>query len=293
VFMGNALIGLREGLEASILILVIIAYLSGRGRRPEIRLVWIGVVAALAVSVGAGAVFAATEARLDERGGEIFEVATSAIAVAFITSMIFWMRHSSQQVRSEVEGRLSKALLIGPFAVLSVAFIAVTREGLEAALFVLVLSHGGGAVGSVTGLLTGVLVAVLLAWAMHIGLVHVDLAKFLNVSGVLLTVIAAGILASTVTGLQHIGVLPGVHAVAFDATAILPDESWRGHFLEGIFGVSGHPTWLALVAWATYLLAVLALFVWMAARVSGVRGAELRETVEAEQPGTTPVAGNR
>lgn len=293
MFMGNALIGLREGLEASIIILVIIAYLTGRGRRSEIRLVWTGVVAALAVSVGAGVVFAATAARLDGRGEEIFEVATSAIAVAFITSMIFWMRHSSQQVRSEVEGRMSKALRIGPLAVLSVAFIAVAREGLEAALFVLVLSDGGGAVESVSGLLAGVAVAVLLAWAMHIGLVRVDLAKFLNASGVLLAVIAAGILANAVTGLQHIGVLPGGNAVAFDVTAILPEESWHGHFLHGMFGISGHPTWLAIVAWAAYLLAILALFAWMAARVSSLRGEELQETVESGQPGTTPVAGRR
>jgi high-affinity iron transporter len=188
---------------------------------------------------------------------------------------------------------MSKALRIGPFAVLSVAFIAVAREGLEAALFVLVLSDGGGAVASVTGLLAGVVVAVLLTWTMHIGLVRVDLAKFLNVSGVLLTFIAAGILANTVTGLQHLGVLPGVHTIGFDATGILPEESWHGHFLHGMFGISGHPTWLAIGAWVAYLLGILALFVWMAARVSGVRGEEMQEITEAQQPGSTPVSGNR
>jgi len=280
--MGNALIGLREGLEASIIVMVVIAYLSGRGRRSEVRLVWLGVTAALAVSVVAGILFAITASQLTGRGEEIFEAATAAVAVLFITSMIFWMRHSSQQVKNELEGRLSRAIRVGPLAVFSIAFVAVVREGLEAALFVLVLSDGGGAVASVSGLLAGVGVAVALTWMMHLGMVRVDLAKFLNVSGVLLSFIAAGVLANCVTGLQHLGVLPGRDAIAFDATAILPEDSWHGHFLHGLFGISGHPTWLAVIVWSAYLLAILALFVWMAAQVSGERAQELRSVAEPE-----------
>jgi high-affinity iron transporter len=283
VFISNALIGLREGLEASIIIMVVIAYLSGRGRRSEIRLVWLGVVAALVVAVAAGILFAITASTLSGRGEDIFEAATAAVAVLFITSMIFWMRHSSQQVKNELEGQLSRAIRVGPLAVLSIAFVAVVREGLEASLFVLVLSDGGGAAASVTGLLAGVVTAALLTWMMHLGMVRVDLAKFLNVSGVLLSFIAAGILVNCVTSLQEIGVLPGRHAIAFDATGILPDDSWHGHFLEGLFGISGHPTWLAVIAWATYLLGILALFVWMAAQVSGARAEEWQSVAEPQE----------
>jgi high-affinity iron transporter len=251
---------LREGLEAGFIVMAIVAFLNGSGRRREIRLVWAGVAAALAVSVAAGVALALTAARLSGHDEEVFEAIACAVAVLFITTMIFWMRHSAAEVRRELEGKVSNALRAGPLAIVTVAFVAVVREGLEAAIFVLVLADGGSAARSVAGLLAGVAAAVVITWVLHAGLVRVDMAKFLTVTSVLLVIIGAGILAHLVTSLQHLNLLPGGGTIAYDASGILPLDSWWAHFIDGMIGISARPTVFAFVAWLAYVIGVLVIF---------------------------------
>jgi high-affinity iron transporter len=260
VFVSNALIGLREGLEAGMIVLVLVAFLRGRNRNHEIRFIWFGGAIALVAAAGAGVLLAITASSLTERGEELFEAVASALAVLLVTGMIFWMRHSVRQERQQLEGQLSKAIAIGPIAIFGVALIAVLREGLEAAVFVLVLADGASVAASIGGLLVGIVAAVVLTWLMYVGLIRVNMAKFLTVTGLVLVVIAAGILAHGITDLQHAGALPGADIHAFDATAVMSTDSWAGHFIGGLFGISAKPTVLALVAWAGYLSVVLTLF---------------------------------
>jgi high-affinity iron transporter len=287
VFVGNALIGLREGLEAGMVVIVLVAFLRGRNRNHEIRFIWFGVAIALVAAAGAGVLLAITASSLTERGENLFEAVASALAVLLVTGMIFWMRHSVREERQQLEGQLAKAIAIGPIAIFGVALIAVLREGLEAAVFVLVLADGASVAASVGGLLVGIVAAVVLTWLMYVGLVRVNMAKFLTVTGLVLVVLAAGILAHGITDLQHAGALPGADVHAFDATAVLSTDSWAGHFIGGVFGISAKPTVLALVAWAGYLSVVLTLFL-VALRVPDTK----RRTVTADEiAGTTAPLG--
>ena len=260
MFLSNAVIGLREGLECGIVIMAVVAYLSGRGRRREIRLVWVGVIAAVLCCVAASAVLAVTASKLDGRAQLIFEAVACAIAIVFITGMIFWMRHSAQEERRELEGKLSKALRGGSVAVLIVTFLTVLREGLEASVFVVVLSEGAGAATSIVGLLCGIAAAVGLVAMLHAGVIRTDIRRVLNAVGVVLVVIGAGILAHLVTALQSLRVLPGGSRVAFDASSVLPINSWYGDFIDGLSGISARPTIFALMAWSIYLVAILVVF---------------------------------
>jgi high-affinity iron transporter len=282
VFVSNALIGLREGLEAGMIVIILIAFLSSR-RNHEIRFIWLGVTVALAASVVAGILLAITASSLTARGEELFEAGASAVAVLFVTGMIFWMRHSAREERRQLEGQLSKAIVVGPLAIFMVAMIAVLREGLEAAIFVLVLADGASVASAVGGLLVGVVASVLLTWLMYIGLIRVNMAKFLTVTGLVLIVIAAGILAHGLGDLQQAGVLPGANTFAFDATAILSTESWAGHFVSGLFGISSKPTVLEFIGWLGYLAVVLTLFL-LALRSKDVQRADHEARADDREP---------
>jgi high-affinity iron transporter len=145
--------------------------------------------------------------------------------------------------------------------VATVAFLAVAREGLETALFIWasVRSAGTGAAPA-SGAVLGLLASVALGWAFYRGAVRLDLAKFFTWTGVVLVVVAAGVLGNAVLDLQEAGVLPGAGNLAFDASAVLPLESWYGSLVKGIFNISATPTWLAVAAWFAYLVPVLGLY---------------------------------
>lgn len=271
------------------IVIVLIAFLTGRNRSQEIRFVWFGVAVALIASVAAGILLAITASSLTDRGEELFEAGACALAVLLVTGMIFWMRHSVREERRQLEGQMSRAIAIGPIAIFMVAFVAVFREGLEAAVFVLVLADGAGVAAPIGGLLVGVVASVLLTWLMYVGLIRINMAKFLTVTGLILILIAAGMLAHGLTDLQQAGVLPGVDAFAFDATAILSTESWAGHFVSGLFGISAKPTVLAIIGWAGYLAVVLTLFL-LALRSTGTKRVSATEQLSDSAELNTPAA---
>ena len=263
MFVSNGLIGLREGLEAGLVITVLVAFLNGRGRSDQVRVVWTGVVAALIGSVLAGMIIGVTVKGLSARGEAIFEAVISGVAVVLITAMVFWMRHSLADEHRKIEQAASRALVIGPVAVFLVAFSAVLREGVEAAVFVLVLAEQGSWASSISGLLAGVVLAAGLTWLLYRGVVRINMARLLTVTGVLLTVIAGGVLAHAVGKLQEVGLLPGAEVYAFDISAALSPDSWWGHFVSGMIGLSSHPTVLGLVTWIAYVAIVLTAFTLM------------------------------
>lgn len=277
MFVSNGLIGLREGLEAGLVITVLVAFLNGRGRSDQVRVVWIGVVTALIGSVLAGVVIGVTVKGLSARGEAIFAAVISGVAVVLITTMVFWMRHSLAEEHRKIEQAASRALVIGPVAVFLVAFTAVLREGVEAAVFVLVLADQGSWAASISGLLTGVVVAAGLTWLLYKGVVRINMARLLTVTGVLLTVIAGGVLAHAVGELQEVGLLPGAHVHAFDISAVLSPDSWWGHFVSGMIGLSSHPTVLGLVTWIAYIAIVLTAFTLM---LRGKQGDQVSEPVD-------------
>lgn len=261
---GNYLIGLREGLEASLVVSILVAYLVRTGRRNSLAPVWGGVGAAVAVSVAFGALLTYTSTTLLQTGAaqETFGGALSALAVVFVTYMIFWMRRTARHLKSELTGQLDRALAMGSAAVAVTAALAVGREGLETALFLWsAVSATGQTAAPLSGFALGLATAVVLAWLLYRRSVTLDLGRFFAWTGAGLVVVAAGVLGYAVHDLQEGGVLPGLNALAFDVRAQVPPGSWYGTLLKGVFNFTPNTTVLQAVAYVAYLVPVLVLFV--------------------------------
>ncbi|WP_435970434.1 iron uptake transporter permease EfeU [Streptomyces sp. Qhu_M48] len=259
---GNYLIGLREGLEASLVVCILIAYLVKTGRRDALRPVWTGIGVAVAVSLafGAGLEFGSQELTFEAQ--ELLGGSLSIVAVVLVTWMVFWMRRTARHLRAELHGRLDAALRMGTGALVATAFLAVGREGLETALFVWasVRASSDGTFAPLTGVLLGLLTAVLLGWLFYRGALRINLAKFFTWTGGMLVVVAAGVLAYGVHDLQEARFLDGLADKAFDISATIPPDSWYGTLLKGVFNFQPNPTDLQVTVWALYLVPTLALF---------------------------------
>jgi high-affinity iron transporter len=270
----NFLIGLREGLEATLVVGILVAYLIRTERRDLLRWVWLGVGLAVAVSIGFGALLTYGPRGLSFEAQETIGGTLSILAVGLITWMIFWMARTSRSLRTDLQRRVDAAVVAGPVAVAVVALLAVGREGLETALF---LWAGVKATGSTTnplvGALLGIVTAVVLGALITIGAVRMNLAKFFSWTAIVLIFVAAGVLAYGVHDLQEAGVLPGLNNLAFDVGEQVPPGSWYGTLLKGTLNFSPATTWLELIVWVLYLAIVLPLFVRTVRRTSTVRPA--------------------
>ncbi|GAA4819476.1 FTR1 family protein [Actinomycetospora corticicola] len=259
--LGNALIGLREGLEASLVVSILVAFLVQTDRRRELPRVWLGVGAAIAVSIGVVLVLTLTEQALTFEAQEAFGGGLSIIAVGFVTWMIFWMRKAARSISSELRGGLEKAIAMGPVAVVVMAALAVGREGLETAIFFFAaVQAAGSTTGPLIGFLIGIAVSVVIAYLIYRGALSLNMGRFFSVTGVLLVFVAAGILAYGVHDLQEAGILPGLYTLAFDVSDAVPADSWYGTLLKGVFNFSPQTTVLEAVVWVAYVAVVLTLF---------------------------------
>jgi len=259
--LANALIGLREGLEAALVVSILVAFLVRTDRRSELPKVWLGVGIAVVISVGVTLALALAQQQLTFEAQELFGGGLSIIAVGFVTWMIFWMRRATRSISAELRGKLEGALAMGPAAVVVMAALAVGREGLETALFFFTAARAAGETTQpLIGFLIGIAAAIVLAYLIYRGAISLDLGRFFTVTGVLLIFVAAGILAYGVHDLQEAGILPGLNTLAFDVSAAVPPDSWYGVLLKGIFNFSPQTTVLEAVVWTVYVAVVLPLF---------------------------------
>jgi high-affinity iron transporter len=262
MLVSTALIGLREGLEASLVVVILVAFLVKSDRRWALRHVWTGVGVAVALSVALGAFLTYGTRQLSFEAQEAIGGTASIVAVGFVTAMVFWMRSAARTISGELKGRLDRALDLGPVAIALVAFIGVGREGLETAIFFYATAQaaGEGTIQPIIGWIVGIGSAVVLGYLMYKGAVRINLAKFFRYTGVVLVVVAAGILAYGVHDLQEAGILPGLNTLAFDVSAAIPPTSWYGTVLKGVFNFTPATTVLQAVAWTAYVAVVLPLF---------------------------------
>ncbi|GAA3005236.1 high-affinity iron transporter [Actinokineospora diospyrosa] len=266
----SALVGLREGLEATLVVSILLAYLVKSDRRPAIRWVWLGVGVAVVLSVAVGALITFTSSTLDFQAQETFGGVMSLVAVAFVTGMVFWMRGAARKISGELRGRLSDALAIGPLAIVGLAFLSVGREGLETAVFFYATTQSAGTnSGPLVGFLIGIALAVLLGWALYRGALRINLSRFFTYTGVLLVFVAAGVLGYGLHDLQEAGVLPGLNTLAFDLSGPVPEDSWYGALLKGIFNYSARTSVVQAVAWVAYVAITLTVFLWPARKAAG------------------------
>lgn len=262
MLVSNALIGLREGLEAALVVVILVAFLVKTERRWALRQVWTGVVAAVGLSVAIGAVLTFGTRQLSFETQELIGGSASVLAVAFVTAMVFWMRTAARTISGELKGRLDQALSVGGWAVALVGFLGVGREGLETALFFYasVQTAGAGTSQPLVGFVLGIAVAVVLGVLIYRGAVRINLSKFFRYTGIALIVVAAGILSYGIHDLQEAALLPGLNTLAFDVSSVVPPDSWYGTLLKGTVNFTPSTTWLQAVAWTLYLVVVMTFF---------------------------------
>ena len=263
--LGNYLIGLREGLEASLVVVILIAYLVKTDRRRMIPWIWLGIGIAVLVSLAFGALLTFGPRRLTFEAQEAIGGILSIIAVGFVTWMVFWMASHARGLSGELKGRVDTAAEAGWASLAFVAFLAVGREGLETALFLwsatqAATDSSGSVIGPLLGALLGILTAVAMGFAFYKGVLKINLSRFFKWTGAILIVVAAGVLAYGVHDLQEAGILPGLNNLAFDVSEQIPPSSWLGTILKGTLNFSPATTWLEAVAWVAYLVPTMTVF---------------------------------
>jgi high-affinity iron transporter len=285
MFVSNALIGLREGLEAALVVVILLAFLVKTNRTWGIRYVWLGVGTAIGLSVVLGATLTFGTRQLSFEAQEIIGGTASIIAVGFVTAMVFWMRSAARTISGELKGRLDRALDLGPLAVALVGFLGVGREGLETAIFFYATAQAAGAGNNLPllGWAVGIGTAVLLGYLIYKGALQINLARFFRWTGVALIFVAGGILAYGIHDLQEAAVLPGLNTLAFDVSHIIDPSAWYAVLLKGIFNFTPATTVLQAVAWVAYVVPVLYFFL-RPARTPAAPAAASQAPASVRQP---------
>ncbi|MFG2002753.1 iron uptake transporter permease EfeU [Spirillospora sp. NPDC048911] len=266
MFLGNFLIGLREGLEAALVVSILIAYLVKTGNRRALIPVWTGIAVAVALAVGFGIALSAASAEMQFKTQELVGGLLSIVAVALVTWMVFWMRTAARHIKADLEGKLEDALKLGPLALTLVAFLAVGREGLETALFLWtnINNSSEGSTQPIIGAFTGLAVAVVLGYLLYIGGLKLNLKRFFTWTGAGLIVVAAGVFGYGFHDLQEADVLPGLNSIALEPHEFFAHFGSAGDWLQtvfqGVLNVTPQITWLQLIMWAAYLVPVMYLF---------------------------------
>ena len=278
------LIGLREGLEAALVVGILVAILVRADRRDVLPRLWLGVALAVALFLVLGFVLTFGAYTLTFQAQEIIGGTLSIVAVAMVTYMVFWMQRAAKGLRGELENDIGDALASGTlWGIVAIGFISVAREGVETALFLWSTVRSlGGSMEALLGAVIGIGVAIALGWLIYRGMVQVNLRVFFTWTGALLILVAAGVLAYGIHDLQEAGVLPGPFTAAapidpatgavavglagfpfgwaFQLGEVIPPDSVLAALLKGTVGLAPEMTWLEVIAWATYLVVIGTIF---------------------------------
>jgi high-affinity iron transporter len=259
-------IGLREGLEASLIVGIIAAFLIQRGERAALRPVWGGVAVALAICAAVAVALNAVGRSLPSKQHEFLEGTLALVAVAGVTYMVVWMRRHSRDLKRQLEAHAESALVQGSvFALVAMAFLAVLREGLETAVFMLASFEGSSNPAATgTGAVLGVAVASGLGYAIYKGGVKINLSRFFRVTGFVLVLVAGGLLALAAHAFEEAGVLTAMTGRAVDLTWLVAPGTIRGSLLTGTLGFQPVPTIAEVVLWLVYVIPMGLYVVWPA-----------------------------
>jgi len=261
--VGSALILLREGLEAALIVAIVLAYLRKLDRRDRFGTVWLGTGIALTIAAGAGVALFLTVGSLEGDARRWTFALIMALAAAVLTWMIFWMRSQARAIRGELQVKVDHALLQGSlFALAAVVFFGVLREGIETVLFFLAAAGQSSTVDSLVGGGLGLAGALVLAYAFYRGASWLDLRQFFTVSGALVLLFAAGLVSRSLAELQVLGAIPTYWFPVFDATAVpfLSTDHLSGQLLRGLFGWDPAPSIEELGIWVAYVGAIGTLY---------------------------------
>ncbi|MDP9272359.1 MAG: FTR1 family protein [Chloroflexota bacterium] len=270
-FSTGLLTGLREGVEAALIVTIILAYLGRTGNRRHFGPIWLGTGIAVLLSVAVGALLWITIHELPAPAEQIFEGTTLLVAAGVVTWMLFWMRRTAATVGQDLRAAVDRSLTSGSVWGLAVlAFAAVIREGIETSLFLLGQATAAskadlGASSVLLGALIGLVVAVALGFGFYRGARVLNLRTFFGWTGLALIFVAAGLVASALHEFVEIGWIRIGTATAFDISAIVPHQGGGigviGQFLHALFGYTSQPEWITLLTWLAYLTVVIGLYI--------------------------------
>ncbi|GAA0321672.1 iron uptake transporter permease EfeU [Kineococcus aurantiacus] len=257
--LATFVIGLREGLEASLIVGIVSAFLVQRGERRALRSVWAGVLLAVALCLGAAAALQAATRSLPQRQQEQLETVLALVAVAMVTWMVVWTTRHARTLRAELEASTSSALAKGSaWALVAMAFLAVLREGLETSVFLLATYQASGSnAGGALGASLGVLLAAALGYAVYRGGVRLDLGRLFRVTGVVLVLVAAGLVMSAAHTAYEAGWLLAGQGTAVDLSTLVTPGTVRSALFTGVLGWQPRPTVAEVTGWLLYLLPML------------------------------------
>jgi high-affinity iron transporter len=255
----NYLIGLREGIEAALVVSILLTYLVRTNRNPLIRFVWYGVAAAAVASIFIAVGLESISGELSETLEPIFAGTVSFVAVGFVTWMIFWMKRSAKTISSDLRNQLDNAAVSGgAIAVAAMAFVAVLREGAETAIFFWAAAHAtGNSLASVVGLVLGLGTAVIVGWIFYRSTSTINLSKFFKITSILLVFVADGVLSYGIHEFQEVGWLPGDGNVLIDLSGVLVEGSFLATLAAGLFNLKPTTTTLQVIGYAIYSATVL------------------------------------
>lgn len=253
------LLALREGLEAALIIGIVLGALRKINRHDLKPALWAGVISAVVVSLLVGGLLTALGMSLEGKVEEIFEGFTMVLAAGILTWMVFWMNRQGRYMRAEMENKIQIAAADGSRkrALFGLAFLAVVREGIELALFLAAAGFVGQAGQTLVGGLLGLAAAIVLGWMLLSATLRLNLRRFFQVTGVLLIFFAAGLLAYGVHEFNEAGWIPAIIEHLWDINPILDENSTFGTILKALFGYNGNPSLTEVLAYVTYFAAIL------------------------------------
>jgi high-affinity iron transporter len=260
------LTGLREGVEAALIVSIILAYLAKTGNTRHFGKIWIGTAAAVALSAGVGLILFVTIGGLKEPAEQIFEGTAMILAAAVVTWMLFWMRRTAASVKGELHASVDRRLVEGSvWGLALLAFTAVIREGIETALFLMAQAQAatqadGNAFATLLGAVIGLLIAVVIGFGFYRGARVINLRTFFQWTGVALVFIAAGLLSHGIHEFIEAGIIGVGTATAFDISGLLSHDGGVGQWLRALFGYTSSPEWVTFISWLVYVVGVLVLY---------------------------------
>jgi high-affinity iron transporter len=256
------LITLREGLEAALIVGIVLSVLRKLDRGNRSKPVWLGVGAAALTSIVVGLILSALDVAFEGHGEEIFEGTAMLLAAGVLTWMIFWMQRQGKQVQADLERDVRRAVSAGSaWALFSLAFVAVVREGIETALFMTAAAFSTTPAQTLIGGLLGLMIAVVLGWLIFAAGKQLNVSAFFRGTSVLLILFAAGLFAHGVHELQEAGLIPVIVEHVYDINSILDEKGTAGTFLQALLGYNGNPSLLEMLAYVAYFV-VIGILTW-------------------------------
>jgi high-affinity iron transporter len=257
-------IGLREGLEASLIVGIIASFLARSGRRDALRATWIGVIAAAVLCLGIGIALVQLSEDLPQQQQESLETVVGALAVVMVTFMIVWMGRHARSMKRELEGAAALALARGSATALVVmAFLAVLREGFETSVFLVsVLQESDNTTTATAGAFIGIAIAIAIGYGIYRGGVRINLSRFFRITGLVLVLVAAGLTMTVLHTAHEAGWINAGQATAIDLSWLVQPGTVLASLLTGVLGLQPKPTTVEAIGWLVYAVPMLAYVAW-------------------------------